>query len=762
MSSKCMRSILSLVGCLLGLVLLGASPALAAGCPNEPLRYGYGAYLPDCRAYEQASPVEKGGADASAKFEGVEASPTGGAVTFFVPLGLPGIPGSTAEFPFYVASRGVSNWSTVNLLPPASASWGGTFPFRVGYHGWSPDLTTVLATGDSVPPSEEPAIVLGDVQTGAYEVIWTGEAPGEVYLDAFSADDSRVVFEDRHQLLPPAVAGEDNVYEWDRASRQLYLVDVLPDGSAPSTGGFAASYNSRLGEAGEAEGGAEDEQFITRNAVSEDGSRLYFTAQADEGRDAGVDQLFLRENPTTPAASTVMVSESDKTNGAGPGGTDSSGPKPAAFWTASADGSRVFFTSPEELTNEASTGTADQGDDLYEYDLDKPEGQRLTDLTPDTTDPDGADVQGVVGASENGEYVYFVANGVLAENAEPGSCNGSLAYGIAAAGLCNLYVRHDGVTTFIAQLNALKEFNKSDDADWLNEIPNGGKTTRHAEVAADGRTLLFISQQRLTAYDNDGLEEIYRYTTPTPAHPSGRLLCVSCDPSGAPPLAAATLESTEFNQEKTGGSSAVAFVKRNLSANGDRVFFQSSDQLTSIPTGGIQNVYEWEADGEGSCESESQDGGCIYLISTGRSPDPSYFGDASANGDDVFLFTDQALVGQDKDRLFDVYDARVNGGLASQNPAPESVCSGEACRGEASVTSFATPASAALSAPGNLVSQPSALPVKKPLTRAQKLAKALAACRKKHRRKRARAVCEVRSRRLYGPKRPPAVKEAHR
>src|ERR1700687_1045532 len=105
--------------------------------------------------------------------------------------------------------------------------------------------------------------------------------------------------------------------------------------------------------------------------------------------------------------------------------------EPATFWAASADGSRVFFTSSAELTTVSNTGTANGGEDLYEYDV---KAQHLTDLTVDTNPEDtanGAMVRGVVGASSDGSYVYFVASGVLDA-------------GNGVAGQPNLYVVHDG------------------------------------------------------------------------------------------------------------------------------------------------------------------------------------------------------------------------------------------------------------------------------------------------------------------------------
>ena len=62
---------------------------------------------------------------------------------------------------------------------------------------------------------------------------------------------------------------------------------------------------------------------------------------------------------------------------------------------------------------------------------------------------------------------------------------------------------------------------------------------------------------------------------------------------------------------------------RNLSANGNRVFFESPDAMLPADTNGVIDVYEWEAKGEGSCESESLNGGCLYLISSGSDPERS-------------------------------------------------------------------------------------------------------------------------------------------
>jgi hypothetical protein len=95
------------------------------------------------------------------------------------------------------------------------------------------------------------------------------------------------------------------------------------------------------------------------------------------------------------------------------------------------------------------------------------------------------------------------------------------------------------------------------------------------------------------------------------------------------------------------------------------------------------DAYEWEAAGTGSCQAAIQAGGCLYLLSTGKSPHASFFADASVSGDDAFIATRSAgLVGQDQDQLQDIYDARVGGGLASQNQLPPVECESlDGCHG---------------------------------------------------------------------------------
>ena len=225
--------------------------------------------------------------------------------------------------------------------------------------------------------------------------------------------------------------------------------------------------------------------------------------------------------------------------------------------------------------------------------------------------------------------------------------------------------------------------------------------------------MLFRSQAQLSGYENEGTPELYRYQAGA-AGPT----CVSCDPSGAPASGAAG-----FGNVSLASLIPAAFnyvLSRNLSADGKRAFFESPDPLVGTDTNGedgceeegtaqntfpsCQDVYEWEAQGAGSCKEDTQGGGCLYLLSSGKSPQASFLGDASASGNDVFLITSEAgLVRQDQDQLFDVFDARVGGGLASQNQVAPVPCeSSEGCGGStSSPPPFQSPSSATFQGPGN-------------------------------------------------------------
>ncbi len=343
------------------------------------------------------------------------------------------------------------------------------------------------------------------------------------------------------------------------------------------------------------------------------------------------------------------------------------------------------------------------GNDLYRYDVGT---GKLSDVAPLAT-KNGAEVVGMLGSSTDGSTVYFVANGDLdgAGPAQAGECKkqgGSFNY----SGQCSLYVVRDGnLAVFVARLDAGNE----DSFNWL-PMAASGQRQRTARVSASGDTLLFSSLGQLTTYKNKKIPELYRYRQ------GEGIICVSCNPTGeapteAPDLGSITLSATfPFESNYT--------LSRNLSADGNRAFFETTDALVGAdingqggcPTVGpplgtyriCLDAYEWEAAGTGSCPISEKGGGCIYLLSNGKSTDASYILDASASGNDVFIATREPFVRQDKDQLYDVYGAVVEGGLASQNQVPNICESRNSCHpATPAPTTFESPGTASFSGPGN-------------------------------------------------------------
>ena len=156
---------------------------------------------------------------------------------------------------------------------------------------------------------------------------------------------------------------------------------------------------------------------------------------------------------------------------------------------------------------------------------------------------------------------------------------------------------------------------------------------------------------------------------------------------------------------------------RNVT-NAGQFFFDSPDRLLLRDTNGVTDVYEYS----------SQDHR-VHLISTGQSPDPSYFGDATPSGSDAFFVTRQAgLVGQDTDPFYDLYDARTEGGIAAQSPAVAEECEGDGCQGPftSEPAGQPGPGTSVFSGPGNP-------PGKKPCPKGK--VRRNGRCAKKHRSK---------------------------
>jgi hypothetical protein len=694
-------------------------------CPNAQRRaeQPYGPQLPDCRAYELVSPPQTAGQDATAPrvYTAPRASEAlGGAepAVTYSSLGSFGDPEGALLANQYLSRRTSGGWSTQAVTPlfGADATEESNTTYPTTY--FTSELTAGLAVTNSrlsgAPPLGETfGVYLAQFAGHSYQ--YTGSvAPREVPWGA-SADLGRVVLTDfsSQSLSESLNDGLEDV-----------PVSVTNTGETmPAAAGSPALTNN----------------FTTYkdawHATSEDGSSVYFTSPPylQEHGAPTVGQLYVRTNIGQPQsalggeggctesskACTIEVSASRREP------EDPAGPKSARYWGASADGSKVFFTSDSELTEDAYTGPADNAANLYEYDL---ESGELVDLTGEETDAtgEGAAVQGVATISEDGSHVYFVADGSLAAG--------------AVQGQPNLYVSHDGGgPVFIATLGG------TDVTDWLNGgAEEAGPVINTAVLSPSGGQLAFISERELTGYDNrqaapgdcesalvDQLHESGRcreaflYEAET-----GRLVCASCNPSGKRPEGPSSLPGVV-----PASQSYADYRPRDLLGDGT-LFFESKDALTPGSSGGSRSVYEYE-------------GGGVHAISAPAGGHESFFLDASPDGKNVFFGSADRLTSEDPGGDVAVWDAREGGGFPLATSAP---CGGG---GSCSPPPLAPPtvepaASAAFSGSGNVA------PVRtKPADndKAKKLTKALKACRKKSPKSR-RQSCERSAQKRYGKKKP--------
>lgn len=623
-----------------------------------------GAALPDGRRYELVSPADKNGTEVIPQTDKTHVTPDGNAVTFAALGGFGAVEGSAFDFEYLsrrTAASGTSGWSTQGINPLARPSTlpaatdvnvstfvdGFTPDLSVGiYKTWRPltdapnvaDVSnlyritglaggarTVQLMSDAVSPMPDTWVTLA---RGMFLKFIRPQFAGA------SSDLRHVVFESQLDLTadaPPyvdflcAIAGlgcPTKLYE--NADGVVRLVGRIPQGSETSCDDEVAGSECVAADSSQTALGATI-RFYSQLTISADGRRIYF--QTPTGPGSGT--IYLRED----GVRTEQIA------------TDSQ------FWTASADGSRAFFTTSDSLLPTDRDGNpldTDSNPDLYMYDRNAPAGDRLTLVSAGDSGNPGY-VETVVRASPDGHYLYFV-------------CDEQLVAGEPPIGIMGLYLWHDGQLRFIGALPDVGVASVNGPRTQWSLIASA--TT--SRITPDGRHLLFMTlddagfagRGGFTGYDHAGHFEFYLYDAGT-----GRLACASCNPSGRAATADALIDVRDF----AATSQVTSDSAQALTDDGQRVFFNTADALVPEDTNGRPDAYEYDAET-----------GTVHLLSSGRSNALSYFIDASPDGDDVFIVTRDQLVGWDVDNAYDLYDARVGGGFP-EPPVAAPNCAGEAC-----------------------------------------------------------------------------------
>jgi hypothetical protein len=322
---------------------------------------------------------------------------------------------------------------------------------------------------------------------------------------------------------------------------------------------------------------------ISAGAVNGNGA---FGANFERASDDGTRVLFTTDEQLvggdTDAATDIYQRSGDATKRISVGAVNGNGAFAATFQDASDDGSSVIFRTDEQL----AAGDTDSRPDLYER-----SGTTTTQVSAGEINGNKTFNVFFGGASADGSRVFFETQ----EQLVAADTDTAL----------DVYERSGGTTTRIS-------------AGSVNG--NGPLGAQFAGATDDGTAVFFETHEQLVATDTDMAEDLYRRS------------------GGA---------TSRISTGQINGNSGFGAHFRGVSDDGSRVFFATSEKLVTADTDGVGDIYE-RADGTTRRISAGE--------VNGNGAIDSVFARASTDGSRVFFQTSEQLAAEDTDGNTDVYE----------------------------------------------------------------------------------------------------------
>jgi hypothetical protein len=444
---------------------------------------------------------------------------------------------------------------------------------------------------------------------------------------------------------------------------------------------YQRSYEASLGiyvtrEASTGPTGGNDAFDVGFDGVSEDGRVVFFsTSESLVGADSDkAEDVYAR----LASGTTLLLSEaavSCTAPSCGNANTD------ASFSGATADGSRVFFSTDEKLAAEDGDGSFD----VYARTL-APASTVLVSRPAAACGAgcgDGSRASIFGGASTDGGKVVFTTT----EPLDPGDTDllqdlyqRDLGAGtttlLSSAGSCAVGVNCDAVyrgssetgdRVFFQSSERIGSGDNDDEADvyaWSggavalvssgdpscagSNCGNNAQPTSFAGSSADGRRVFLTSSEPLVAADGDGATDLY----------------------------VRDLDAAGTELVSTAGTCPAAVdcnaVYRGSSADGGLVLFQTAERAGPGDNDSATDVYVRDLDALAPELVSVPAPGCVGSCGDGALE--ARFSGVTADGESVFFSTAESLSPGDADEAIDVYSHDVNGAGTTALLSPAGIC----------------------------------------------------------------------------------------